>query len=197
MPKIAGTFGEYIYNHYVVNNYTATTWEVTGIVTGDSSTTVLVDEDATFLTDGVRKGDTVTLGAGSPGGETATVVTVDSETQITTTALSGAGTYDPGSPGETYTISNGDVFRIVLYKGAGKKHFLRHITAITDDASGNLTVYTGNDTTTPSLYLPQPQNVLFDFSPCLPCTHEGVPYIIEMVIGTEGGSSLNIAWEWR
>lgn len=74
---------------------------VTGTCTGTTSTTVLKDTGATFITDGIIGGEKITLDVGS---ETAKVVTVDSETQITSTTLSGAGTYDTG---ETYTIDGG------------------------------------------------------------------------------------------
>ena len=72
---------------------------VTGSVTGTASTTVLINSAATFWDDGVYAGDAIEL---TLGGETATVVTVDSQTQLTTTALSGTGTYDSG---EAYTIT--------------------------------------------------------------------------------------------
>lgn len=77
----------------------ARTGTVTGTCTGTTSTTVLKDTAATFITDGVLYGDTITLTIGS---ETATVVSVDSETQITSTALSSTGTYDTG---EAYSIA--------------------------------------------------------------------------------------------
>jgi len=72
---------------------------VTGTVTGTSSTTVCIDSTATYLSDGLYAGDAVALDIG---GETATIVSVDSETQFTSTALSGAGTYDSA---EAYTIT--------------------------------------------------------------------------------------------
>ena len=71
---------------------------VSGTCTGTTSTTILKDTGATFITSGVLFGDTITLTIGS---ETATVVSVDSETQLTSTPLSGSGTYDTG---EAYTI---------------------------------------------------------------------------------------------
>ncbi len=70
----------------------------TGTVTGGPSATVLIDSAATFQTSLIQVGDQITLDVG---GETATVVTVDSEIQITSTTLSNAGSYD--SP-EAYTI---------------------------------------------------------------------------------------------
>ena len=71
---------------------------VTGTCTGTTSTTILKDTAATFITDGIEAGQTVTLDVG---GETAVIAAVDSETQLTTAALSGTGTYDTG---EAYTI---------------------------------------------------------------------------------------------
>ena len=80
------------------------TGTVTGTVTGTTSTTVCIDSTATFITDGVLYGDAVELDVG---GETSSVVSVDSQTQITTTTLSGAGTYDSG---EAYTITRGTTY---------------------------------------------------------------------------------------
>lgn len=70
----------------------------TGTVTGASSATVLIDSAATFQTSLIQVGDQVTLDVG---GETATVVSIDSETQLTSTTLSNAGMYDSA---EAYTI---------------------------------------------------------------------------------------------
>jgi len=80
------------------------TGTVTGTVTGTTSTTVLIDSAATFISSGVYAGDTLAM---TVGGYTATVVTVDSNTQITTTALSGAATYDSG---EAYTITRATTY---------------------------------------------------------------------------------------
>lgn len=76
---------------------------ITGTHTGAQSTTVLIDAAATFQTDSVTTGDGIVLDVG---GETATVVTVDSEIQITSTVLSGAGTYDAT---EAYTITKASI----------------------------------------------------------------------------------------
>ena len=73
--------------------------DVTGSCTGTTSTTVLIDSTAHFIRDRVYAGDAIELDVGL---ETATVVSVDSDTQITSTALSGTGTYDSG---EAYTIT--------------------------------------------------------------------------------------------
>jgi len=86
------------FNHGLTVTLTRT-GTVTGTVDGTSSTTVCIDSTATFITDGVLFGDAMALDLG---GETATVVSVDSEIQITTTALSSTGTYDNG---EDYTIT--------------------------------------------------------------------------------------------
>src|SRR3990167_9278419 len=80
-------------------NPTITGVDVTGTATGASSPTILIDSNATFITDGITVGQTVTLDVG---GNTATVVSIQSETQLTTTALSATGNYDAG---EAYTIT--------------------------------------------------------------------------------------------
>jgi hypothetical protein len=64
-----------------------------GTVTGTTSTTVLIDSGATFQTNGVAANDYVILDVS---GNYAKVVSVDSETQLTTEALTGADTYDGG-----------------------------------------------------------------------------------------------------
>ena len=76
---------------------------VTGTITDTEGTTdTLVDSAATFWDDGVLPGDTVTL---TIGGETALVVSVDSQTELTTADLSSSGTYDNG---EAYSIAKAD-----------------------------------------------------------------------------------------
>lgn len=77
---------------------------VTGVATGAASPTVLIDATATFNTDGVMVGDAVVLDVG---GETADVVSIQSETQLTTGTLSAAGSYDPS---EAYTITKATPF---------------------------------------------------------------------------------------
>lgn len=72
----------------------------TGTATGAQSTTVLIDSAATFDTDGITVGQTVSLDVG---GESALVESIDSETQLTTAALSDSGTYDAT---EAYSIPN-------------------------------------------------------------------------------------------
>lgn len=80
---------------FTLNSSTARSLSLTA--TGSSgSTTVLVDTDATFQTWKVRPGDVITAT-----GNTATVVSVDSETQLTTTPLSSSGTY---TNNEVYTF---------------------------------------------------------------------------------------------
>jgi hypothetical protein len=61
---------------------------VVGTQTGADSNTVLIDSAATFQTDGVKAGDSI---SNVTDGSTATVVTVDSEIQITTDGLTGGG----------------------------------------------------------------------------------------------------------
>jgi hypothetical protein len=68
-------------------------------VTGASSTTVLIDSAATFQTWRVRPGDTID---NTTDVESATVVSVDSETQLTTTTLSGGASYNSG---DEYTFT--------------------------------------------------------------------------------------------
>lgn len=70
------------------------------------STTILVDMWATFETNGITAGDGIVLDVG---GETATVVSVDSEFQLTTTALSLGGTYDFD---EDYTITKASIITL-------------------------------------------------------------------------------------
>ena len=104
------TLQKYTDNYYALpdtENFGVWIWNptfdseaITGTVTGAQSTTVLIDSTATFETDGVTVGQTVSLDVG---GETAAVVSIDSETQLTTAALSDSGTYDAG---EAYTVIN-------------------------------------------------------------------------------------------
>lgn len=81
-----------------------------GACTGTTSTTILKDTAATFVTNGVEAGHYVILNAG---GEYAKVVTVDSETQLTTQALTDSGTYDTG---EAYDV----VYHIMPYDADAK-----------------------------------------------------------------------------
>ena len=78
-------------NGDVLTSTITTPYNVTGTVTGTTSTTVLIDSGATFQTDLVAAGDYVFL---RTEGNYAIVITVDSEIQITTAALTGSGTYD-------------------------------------------------------------------------------------------------------
>jgi len=75
--------------------------EVTGSKTGSSSTTVLTDTTAGFVADGVAIGDMIT---NDTDGSTARVVSVDSATQITCTALAD-GTDNTWTSGDEYTIT--------------------------------------------------------------------------------------------
>ena len=79
---------------------------ITGTHTGAQSTTVLIAAGSTFETDSVTPGDGIELDVGE---ETATVVSVDSETQITSTVLSGGGTYDAA---ETFTITKASIITL-------------------------------------------------------------------------------------
>jgi hypothetical protein len=77
--------------------------EITGTADAGGSSTVLIDASSTFVTDGVSVGDTV---ENSTDVSVARVVSVDSETQITTTALKN---------GTDNTFSSGDSFKIKSY----------------------------------------------------------------------------------
>jgi len=85
-------------NGDVLTSTITTPYNVTGSVTGTVSTTVLIDAAATFQTDNVAAGDYVFLRVE---GNYAKIVTVDSEIQVTTEALTGSGTYDAA---EVYDI---------------------------------------------------------------------------------------------
>lgn len=76
---------------------------VTGSVTGSTSETVLIDSSATFNTSGVQVGDAIAMDIG---GETAVVISIQSETQLTSDALSAGGSYDSG---EDYTITKSNL----------------------------------------------------------------------------------------
>lgn len=110
IPGAAVQLGPSLFDDFTQSSYSATldaaAWAdksfvtLTGTATSANAGTVLTDTAATFISDGVRIGDTVdNVTDGSAG----TVVTVDSETQITHTALAG-GTQDDWDVGETWTI---------------------------------------------------------------------------------------------
>ena len=77
-------------------------------VTGADSATVCIASAATWIADTVSVGDLVT---NSTDGSTATVITVDLETQVTTTALTG-GSDDTYQSGDTLAITVGGVVLI-------------------------------------------------------------------------------------
>lgn len=74
-----------------------------GTATSSHAGTQLTDTAATFLSWGVRAGNVIT---NTTDGSSCTVTTVDSETQITHSALSG-GAEDDWDSGEAYTIDPG------------------------------------------------------------------------------------------
>lgn len=74
---------------------------VTGTATSSDAGTTLIDSNASFDVDGILPGDTV---VNSDDGSSATVISVDSSTQITITALSG-GTENDWDIGEAYEIT--------------------------------------------------------------------------------------------
>ena len=178
MGRFSATYNDFIYRGFVRNRLSNTLFEVTGTVTGAQSTTVLIDENATFITDGVMVGDTVTMDVS---GETALVASVDSETQLTTAALSGADTYDPA---DAYTIDNGDVLRVCIYHGADKRHFIREIAGGSDNATGSIAIYLDNNASVPVYLVPFQQATMFSISPDIAVTEPGVPIIIEVGISS-------------
>jgi len=76
--------------------------EITGTADAGGSSTVLIDSVSTFVTDGVSVGDTI---ENTTDASVARVVSVDSETQITTTALKN-GTDNTFSSGDSFTIKS-------------------------------------------------------------------------------------------
>lgn len=74
----------------------------TGTADAGGSSTVLIDAAATFIADGVEAGDVARNI--TDGTEPAIVISVDSETQLTTTALSG-GVSDDWATGDSYEIN--------------------------------------------------------------------------------------------
>jgi len=162
-----------------------------GIIdTADPMTYMVIDDGAAFLTDGVMKGDTVTM---TIGGGTATVVKVFSETRLSTTALSASGTYDTD---EAFTIDDGDIYRAVIYVGETHKHVLRQIIGITDATAGHVRIYKDWNASGPIFEVAFPTSVIFAFNPETGVT-DGAPIIVEVDIDTEGASNLNLSWEYR
>lgn len=74
---------------------------ITGTADAGGSSTVLIDAAATFQTDGVAVGDTARNITDA--GNSVTVVSIDSETQLTTTALTGGGS-DDWATGDTWEV---------------------------------------------------------------------------------------------
>lgn len=81
-------------------NSAINTLMATGTATGGDSATVLIDSAATFLTEGLKVGAVV---RNTTDGSAATIASVDSATQITTTALSG-GTDDTYQADDEYEV---------------------------------------------------------------------------------------------
>jgi VCBS repeat-containing protein len=89
----------------------AISFTVTGTATSDDGTgLVLTDTAATFLTDGVGTGRTVT---NDTDGSSSTVASVDSETQLTLTAPLSGGTANTWTTGDAYTL---DVKHLQVFK---------------------------------------------------------------------------------
>jgi hypothetical protein len=78
-----------------------------------ASSTVLVDSAATFITNGVSVDDAVTNVTDN---STARVVSVDSETQLTTTTLTG-GSDNTYANGDSYTVTDQITFTDLVFSG--------------------------------------------------------------------------------
>ena len=79
--------------------------EVEGAVTGATSATVLIDADATFVTDEVAVGDRVD---NTTDGSAGLVLTIDSETQLTLASSLTGGTNNAFTADDTYEIYDPD-----------------------------------------------------------------------------------------
>lgn len=99
----AGTFKRYRYYSAIDKEIVLSTSE--GICDAGGNGTKLIDAAATFSTDGVQVGDIV---YNSTDGSYAAVVTVDSETQLTTATLAG-GTANTWAAGNSYIVQVNNV----------------------------------------------------------------------------------------
>jgi hypothetical protein len=95
----AGTEHRYPYASWTGAIFTLAT-AVTGTTTADGGSTTITDSGATFVTDGIKAGDTT---RNSTDGSWALVKSVDSETQVTTTALAG-GSDNTWTSGDGYSF---------------------------------------------------------------------------------------------
>lgn len=83
------------------------------ITTADGPGTTLIDSAATFITNGVAADDSVT---NITDGSTARVVSIDSETQLTTTALTGGTGNDYGSS-DSYSVGDQETYDNLQFSG--------------------------------------------------------------------------------
>lgn len=190
-----GNQSDYVYKRYVENLASHTTFVTSGTVTfthPDDPETILIDEDATFISDGVRVGDIVSNSTDA--GAAAAVVSVDSETQLTTAAIAG-GVINEWRDGDDYSIApTSAVVRIVFHKPLS---FPRILTAFSNAATGSLLrIFYGNnqDGASPTFSARFTQNVLFQLEPDL---KEAVDEVVIIEIASGGTASLSASFEWR
>jgi hypothetical protein len=188
---MAGTHASFLYRHFVRSLNTISAFTLAGTATSTHLTTpdiILTDSSATFLTSGVKVGDTVENLTDA--GSTATVVTVDSETQITTTVPSG-GAIDEWTSGDSYTIDSATT--VLRLSTLNSKTLVRVITGYTNAASGSyLKVFYGNSSS-PEFQTRLTQNMMFQIDPDIRSTNERV--LIEL--DTAGTASLQCSYEFR
>lgn len=188
MPIISGTIRNYAYKDFVRSMKVNSTFSITGTTTGADSGTVLIDEDANFFASGVLPGDSVSNDTDS---STATVVSVDSATQITTDALSG-GSDDTYQAGDDYTIANATSVRAVLYR-ANKVSMLRNITGNSDSTAAALKIYKQEDLSNSKFDATMPQTNVWQIDPEFELSQRGETIIVDLTVASAG--KLNISWE--
>ena len=96
-----------------IEHATVTILESGTITTADAPGTTLIDSAATFITNGVAADDSVT---NITDGSTARVVSIDSETQLTTTALTGGSGNDYGSS-DSYSVGDQETYDNLQFSG--------------------------------------------------------------------------------
>lgn len=96
-----------------IQHTTVTILESGTITTPDGTGTTLIDSTATFVTNGVAANDSVT---NITDGSHALVVSVDSETQLTTTALTGGTGNDYGSS-DSYSVGDQVTYDNLQFSG--------------------------------------------------------------------------------
>ena len=129
---------------------------VVGTTTGGDSGTVLIDSTATFQTHVVKAGDTVSNVTDT---STATVVSVDSEIQLTTTALTGGGD-NTWQTSDAYRVTSTTLLKdtaatfvtngvevghyVILNAGASTPGAYAKITAVISETTLTTQVLTGS-----------------------------------------------------